>query len=236
MAKEQRNKRVKQREYACGSCPNMEERFKGQKEINFSGLEPGEFQKALGRLVWCVGFLVFTHCMNLKWLSPCQRFGLLGLNLYLSMYRQGWYHRWNPSYCCITMSNKNIYSAKEAFTDVFRHLIRACCCQTKMSANEQQQDSQVIQTNCYLSALQKSQYLNGHFIEDVLPLTLDHSRTGMEGCIRVCFFLPFLVIEGPPGPWWLWQDYLMFGSCELKDHTSEQDRRVKDMWAYPYHL
>jgi len=51
VAKEQRNKRVKQREYACRSCPNMEETFKGLKQINFSGLASGEFQKPLGRLV-----------------------------------------------------------------------------------------------------------------------------------------------------------------------------------------
>lgn len=113
MAKEQRNKRVKQREYACRSCCNMEERLKGQKEINFSGLEPGDFQKTPDWLIWHVDFLVFTHCVNLKRLSPCQRLGLLGLNSYLSMYRQGWCHRWDPSYCCITVSKRNIYSAKE---------------------------------------------------------------------------------------------------------------------------
>lgn len=66
MAKEQRNKKVKQREYACRSCCNMEERLKGQKEINFSGLDPEDFQKTLDWLVWHVGFLVFTHCVNLK--------------------------------------------------------------------------------------------------------------------------------------------------------------------------
>lgn len=110
MAKEQRNKRVKQREYACRSCCNMGERLKGQKEINFSGLERGDFQKSLDWLVWHIGFLVFTHCMNLKRLSPCQKVGLLGLNSYLPMYRQGWCHRWDPSYCCITVSKINIYS------------------------------------------------------------------------------------------------------------------------------
>lgn len=43
--------------------------------------------------------------------------------------------------CCITISNKNIYSAKEAFVEVFQHLIRACCSQTKMFAGEQSSDS-----------------------------------------------------------------------------------------------
>lgn len=77
MAKEQRNKRVKKREYACRSCCNMGERLKGQKEINFSGLERGDFQKSLDWLVWHVGFLVFTHCMNLKRLSPFKRLDYL---------------------------------------------------------------------------------------------------------------------------------------------------------------
>lgn len=118
MAKEQRNKRVKQREYECRSCPNRQKRFKGQKEINFSGLEPGEFQKVLSRLVWHVDFLVFTHCMNLKLLSPCQTFGLPGLNSYLPMYRQDYYHSWTHHIAASQCSTK-------IFTQQRRHLWRS---------------------------------------------------------------------------------------------------------------
>jgi len=89
------------------------------------------------------------------------------------------------------MSNNNIYSAEEAFMHVFCHLITACCCQIKVFANEQQQHSQVIQTDCYLSALQKSSYPSGHSTENVLPLTLNFTRADTEQSIRVCI-LAFL--------------------------------------------
>lgn len=168
--------------------------FKGQKEINFSELEPGEFPKVLGRLVWHVGFLVFTHCMNLKRLSPCQRFGLLGLNSFLPTYRQGWYHRRNLSYCCSAMFNKNIYSAKQAFMDVFQQLIRTCCCQTKMFANEQQENSQVIQTD-WLFIWSAKNPIPRLSYENMLLLILDLSKASMEQHIRVRLFCLLLSLR-----------------------------------------
>jgi len=45
MAKELRKKGVKWREYACRSCSNMEESFKGQKEINFQDWNLGSSRK-----------------------------------------------------------------------------------------------------------------------------------------------------------------------------------------------
>lgn len=47
-----------------------------------------------------------------------------------------------------------------------------------------------------LSALQKSPYHSGHFIENVLPLTLNLSRTGMEQSIRVHLFCLSLPLRG----------------------------------------
>lgn len=49
-------------------------------------------------------------------------------------------------------------------------------------------------------------------------------------------FLPSLILEGQPGPSWLWCSIRLSYVWQLWDHPSEQDRRVKDMWAYPYHL
>lgn len=84
---------------------------------------------------------------------------------------------------------------------VFQHLIKACCCQIEIFANEQQQDSRVIQTNCYLSALQKSPYASGNFVENVMDQRHHISSAGqVQNRVSEFYRFPFSYLKGTTWP------------------------------------
>lgn len=82
--------------------------------------------------------------------------------------------------------------------DVFQHLIRACFCQTKMFANEQQQHRQVWTAEFICPAKKPIPQWSFHrkcFALDPQP---QQDKYGTE--YQSSPFLPFLTLEGPPGP------------------------------------
>lgn len=101
-----------------------------------------------------------------------------------------------PSDCCITISNKNIYSAKEAFVEVFQHLIRACCSQTKMFASEQSSDSDQMLFICPA----KKPIYQWSFHRKCVAFDPQPQQNMYEREHQILPILCLLILEGPTWP------------------------------------